>query len=74
MALDRNALRDALITAFEQGMDNSEWTKEDAAQAMADAIDAFVRGADVVGIEVEVVDDSDMHLGTGTQIGTGTLE
>jgi hypothetical protein len=74
MALDTNALRDALVVAFEQGMDDPGWTKEDAAQAMADAIDAFVRGADVLGIEVDVVDAGNTHIGTGTQIGTGRLE
>ena len=74
MPLDKNALRDALITAFQQGLDDPAWTQEDAAQAMADAIDAFVRNADVVGIEVDVVDGASIHIGTGTQIGTGLLE
>jgi hypothetical protein len=73
MALDKDTLRDALITAFEQGLTDPEWTKEDAAQAMADAIDVFVRGAEVTDIVVDVVDDSSVHIGTGPQTGTGTL-
>jgi phage baseplate assembly protein W len=73
MGLNKDVLRDALITAFEQGLSDPEWTKEDAAQAMADAIDTFVRSADVTGVEVDVVDDSSVHIGTGTQTGPGTL-
>ena len=73
MPLDKDALSDALIAAFQQGMDDPEWTKEDAALAMADAIDNYVRGAEVIGVEVDVVDDAAVHIGTGTQTGPGQL-
>jgi hypothetical protein len=69
--LDKDALRDSLIAAFQQGMDDPDWTKEDAAQAMADAIDTYVRGAEVVGVEVDVVDDLAVHIGTGTRSSRG---
>ncbi len=74
MTLDKNALRDALVAAFEKGMDDPEWSKEDAAQEMANAIDAYVRDADVIGIEVEVFDHAATPIGTGTQLGKGTIE
>lgn len=74
MALDKTALSDAFKTAFRQGMDNPAWTKEDAADALADAIDAYVRGAEVVGVAVDVVDLASNPSGTGTQTGTGSLQ
>ena len=74
MPLDKDTLRDALIAAFEQGLSDPAWTKEDTAQAMADAIDAYVRDAEVVGVTTEVVDGSATVIGTGTQTGTGSLQ
>lgn len=73
MALDKNVLRDALIAAFQQGMDDPSWTKEDAARAMADAVDDFVRSAEVVGIQTDVVDPMANPIGTGSQVGSGSL-
>ncbi|MEM7305813.1 MAG: hypothetical protein AAF682_04050 [Planctomycetota bacterium] len=74
MALDKNALRDALIAAFQQGMDDPDWSQEDSARALAEAIDAYVRAADVRSVVVDVVDPGGAPLGSGTQVGSGTLE
>ena len=74
MPLDRNALADALKAAFQQGLDDPAWTKDDAAEALADAIDAYVRAAEVVGVTVDVVDAGNNPIGTGAQTGTGTLQ
>lgn len=73
MALDKPALIQALTLAFEQGMADPNWTLNDAATAMADAIDTFVRTAEVSGVATEVVDAGNNPLGTGTQTGTVTL-
>ena len=73
MPLDRNTLAAALSAVFQQGLDDPAWTGEMAAQAMADAIDAFVRGADVTGVTTQVVDAAANPIGTGTQTGTGSL-
>ena len=74
MALDVAQLGQALLDAFEKGMEEPDWSKEDAAQAMAEAIDAFVRDADVVGVNVNVVSTSGNPLGTGAQSGVGRLQ
>jgi hypothetical protein len=74
MPLDKTALRDALKAAFQQGLADPDWTQDDAAQALADAIDAYVRAAQVVGISVNVVDAGNVQIGTGTQVGTGSLQ
>ena len=73
MTLDRNILEAALINAFQQGLDDPSWTTEDAAAALADAIDAFVRSADVTGVTTDVVDPGDAPIGTGTQNNVGVL-
>lgn len=73
MPLDKAALKAALKAAFLAGKASQEWTEEDAAGAMADAIDAYVRAAAVTGVTVDVKDDGAVHIGTGTQVGTGTL-
>lgn len=73
MPLNKASLTAALIAGFQQGMDDPDWTTDQAAAAMADAIDAFVRGADVIGVETEVVDLGANPIGTGSQTGTGGL-
>jgi len=73
MALDKPALTAALTAAFEQGMADPDWSLNDAASAMADAIDAFVRTAEVSGVTTDVVDPADNPIGTGTQTGTVAL-
>lgn len=74
MALDKNALRDALKAAFQAGLDDPDWSQDDAAQALADAIDAYVRAAAVVNVTVNVFDVGHVQIGTGTQVGTGSLQ
>ncbi len=73
MALDRNVLEAALIAAFQQGLDDPAWTKEQAAGALADAIDAFLRSAEVTGVTTDVVDPGNAPIGTGTQNNIGVL-
>jgi hypothetical protein len=73
MPLDKPTFVTALATAFQRGMDDPEWTKEDTAQALADAIDAFVRSAAVSGVTVQVANPGGGVIGTGTQTGTGAL-
>jgi hypothetical protein len=73
MALDKPTLIAALTEAFKQGKANPEWTLTDAATAMADAIDAYVRAAEVSGITTNVVDASANPIGTGSQTGAVTL-
>ena len=73
MPLDKAALTAALIVAFEQGMADPNWTLGQAADAMADAIDTYVRGADISGVTTQVVDPGSNPIGTGTQTGTGVL-
>jgi len=73
MPLDKPALAAALKTAFEQGMADADWTLDQAAGAMADAIDAYVRTADVINVAVDVVDAGSNPIGTGTQSTPGGL-
>jgi len=73
MALDKAVLSAALKAAFEAGMDDPEWTLQQAADAMAAAIDLYVRAAAVVGVTVAVVDGGGNPLGSGSQTGTGSL-
>jgi len=74
MALDKSALVVALKSGFQKGLDDPDWDQDKAAKELADAIDAYVRGAEVVGIQVAVVDLAAAPLGTGTQLGKGSLE
>ena len=73
MALDKTLLATALKTAFEAGAQDENWTAQDAADAMADAIDAYVRAAVVAGITTDVVNLGGVLIGHGTQTGNGTL-
>jgi hypothetical protein len=74
MPLDVPKLRQALLDAFGKGMTEPDWSKEKAAQALADAIDAFVKGAEVVGVNVNVVAPNGNPLGTGSQSAPGKLQ
>jgi DNA-binding transcriptional regulator LsrR (DeoR family) len=73
MALNRNTLQEAIHTAFETAKEE-EWTTEQVAEALANAIDDFVRGGDVVGITTSVQVDPNNHRGTGTQTGVGRVQ
>lgn len=73
MPLNKAALKQAILTTFETAK-VQEWTSEQVAGALADAIDTFVRGADVVGVTVEVRNNAQTIIGTGTQTGTGDIQ
>jgi hypothetical protein len=51
MALDKNTLRNDLLAMMNNAKEQS-WTAEQVAGAMSDAVDRYVRGADVVGVKV----------------------
>ena len=65
MALNKNQLKNAIKTAMDTAKD-AGWTTEQVAAALADAIDAFVRGGKVKNVKVD--------LNNGNQIGERPLE
>jgi hypothetical protein len=65
MALDVNKLTQDLLTVFQNGK-NAE-SSDEVAAALAQAIHAYVSQAEVDGIEVDVVDNGNNPLGSGTQ-------
>jgi hypothetical protein len=68
MALDKPGLVTALTAAFAKGLNDPAWTQADAAQALADAIDAFVRGGVVSGMTMTVKDINNINdIGHGAQ-------
>lgn len=73
MALDKGQLANAFRQTFQQAKDEA-WSSDQVAEALADAIDAFVRSGDVVGITTEVRDAGNTLIGTGVQTGTGSTE
>lgn len=73
MALDKTALTAALKAGFEAGMGDENWTLQQAAGAMATAIDAYVRTAEVINVTADVVDGGGNLIGTAAQTGTGGL-
>jgi hypothetical protein len=48
-------------------MNDPDWTQADAAQALADAIDTFVRSGEVTGITTTVTDGGGGVIGHGAQ-------
>ncbi len=73
MALDKNDLADRLKTTFKRSKEE-EWSSDQVADELADAIDAFVRGGDVVNVTVDVSDFTNNPIGTGTQTGVGSIQ
>lgn len=73
MSLDRNKLSQDLKTAFKNAKDNS-WSSDQAADAIATAIDGYVKAAVVSGVHVNVVNPTNQPIGTGTQTGTVTIQ
>jgi|GEM_PF-5960529 len=65
MALSKSQLKNAIKTALETSMDES-WSLEQVATALADAIDAYVRGGRVKSVVID--------LNTGNQVGERPLE
>lgn len=51
MTLDKDSLRDALMTMMTSAEEQS-WTKKQVAEAMAAAIDGYVRAGRVTGVVV----------------------
>jgi len=65
MALDVNQLSAALVQVFKDGQNAT--SSDEVAQALANAIHAYVSGATVNGVVVDVVDPAHNPIGTGTQ-------
>lgn len=67
MPLDKTTLKQAILNAFNAESDDPEINPAEArdrqAQAIADAIDSFVKGGKV---SVNVSVDPSSHVGTGT--------
>jgi hypothetical protein len=73
MALDKTTLAAAIGQTFSDAKANN-WSELQVADALADAIDAYVRGATVTGVTVSVsITSPHAHTGTGTQTGSVTL-
>jgi hypothetical protein len=51
MALDKNTLKNDLVTMMKNAKEKS-FTEEQVATAMSDAIDRYARAAEVVGVRV----------------------
>ena len=74
MALDKPGLATALKAAFAAGLSDPDWTSDQAADALAAAIDLYVRGADVSGITTTVTPaGGGPVIGQGAQNGPGVL-
>jgi hypothetical protein len=65
MALNKTTLKNDLKTVFDSAKAEA-WTTGQVAQAMSDAIDAYVRAADVKQVKVD--------LDSGNQTGAGKLQ
>lgn len=52
MALSKSTLKNDLVAMMNNAKDRA-WSEEQVATAMADAIDRYVRAADVVGVTVK---------------------
>ncbi|HEX8150652.1 MAG TPA: hypothetical protein VF591_25935 [Pyrinomonadaceae bacterium] len=88
MALDKETLREAVKAAFKKAKETpppdppdegvikqlQETILTDLAQDLADALDAFVRGADVTGVQVEVRNNASVVIGSGTQNNLGQVQ
>ncbi|MBZ4417430.1 hypothetical protein [Myxococcus sp. RHSTA-1-4] len=73
MALNKTELADSIRGLFQKAFDES-WSSEQVADALAEAIDTYVRAAAVTGVTVTVTNTSNTVIGTGTQTGTGSLQ
>src|SRR5262249_33936696 len=85
MSLDKNGLQTSIGAAFEKAKatprpadpkdsDNIQrQVLSQLAQDLAAAIDTFVRSGDVLQVTVQVKDNANNVLGTGTQTGNGKI-
>jgi len=71
--LNKTTLKDAIKSSFDTAKAQG-WSTEQIAQALADAIDAFVRGGDVKQVSVRVTSAQGVDLGTGAQTGVGKVQ
>lgn len=86
MPLDMSSLQTAIIAAFKKAKSTpppADPSKSDQVQEqiltqlgqdLANAVNTFVLGADVIGVRVAVVDPANNPIGTGTETGTGKLQ
>lgn len=65
MALNVNDLKDALKQVFQDGMSATD--SDTVAEALAQAIHDYVVQGSVNGVQVTVVNDANVQIGTGTQ-------
>lgn len=66
MALDKTALAASLKDTFLRAKEET-WSSDQVADALADALETFVRGGEVNGVQVEVRNSGGSVIGTGTQ-------
>jgi len=88
MGLNNATLRDAIKAAFKKAKEVpppdppdeevinqlQEQILTDLAQDLANALEAFVKGADVVGVTVEVKNNANVVIGSGTQNNVGKVQ
>lgn len=73
MALDKSKLAASLLKTFIEAKEQ-EWQPEQVAEALANAFDTYVRGAEVVSVQVQVKNLTGTVIGAGTQDNKGKLE
>jgi hypothetical protein len=88
MTLDKITLQAAVKAAFKKAKETpppeppdpaaisqlQEQILTDLAQDLANALDVFVRGGDVVGVNVEVRNTANVVIGSGTQNNVGKVQ
>jgi hypothetical protein len=86
MSLDTATLQTSIKAAFKKAKDTpppadpsqadqvQEKILTQLAQDLASALNTFVLGAEVIGVMVNVVNQSNQPIGTGTQAGAGKLQ
>jgi len=78
MPLDQNALHTAIKAAFDKAStaiqtNPNAQTADQVAADLATAIATFVKGGDVTQVTVQVVNASNVVIGTGAQTGVGKI-
>jgi hypothetical protein len=86
MPLDVTSLKDAIKAAFKKAKDTpppsdpseadqvQEQILTDLAQDLANAVSAFVQSGDVKQVTVQVRDNANVVIGTGSQTGVGKVQ
>jgi hypothetical protein len=86
MPLDTAALQSSIKSAFKKAKDTpppadpgqadqaQEQILTQLAQDLAGAVNTFVRSGDVVQVSVQVKDNANTVIGTGTQTGAGKIQ